>query len=785
MKILLLVLFLFTTLFMSAQGVLKGQLSTPNDEVIGYATISLYGKSDSLILGTISDDLGKFELKDIPYKECQLKINFLGFVEKTETILLDENTKVYNLGKIVLQYDDKVLDEVLIRAEKSKYVVKMDKKIFNVGKDMLTTGGSALDVLTQVPQVTVQPNGSVELRGRSDVQILINGRRSALGAGDALEQLDVNDIQKVEVITNPSASFDASGAAGIINIILKRPRGEGLKGQISTTVGAPANHMVRPGLSYKGADFNIFGSARLRYSDYNGIYTSKQNNTNPSDIFVLSHNEKEKRHDDGLSFYGGADYYISDQSSLTLAYYRRKTKDTDETNLNYNYESESTSEGFVRSGASLENRSYNQIETNYTHKFNEKGREIKIDFQYEFWNSEKKWSLDTEDKILPKDIPEALRTTNNAGSNDLMIASDYSLPLKQGKIELGVKWEKRKINNDFNAEELHLEEWKLFNGINNSVNYGETIAAAYTKYSGEISKVAYQIGFRVENSDISIEDEEGIYADKKNYLDVFPSAHLSYPISENTSLQGGYSRRIQRPSLWNLYPFDELTDVNIVRTGNPDLNPSYVDNYELTLNTSLGGVLIYPGVYYRNTNQPFENYITQNSLGFFNLTTVNIDDFNELGLELYMQYTPIAPIRLSGEINFNQFDQSGNHEGRDMSAEGTVWWYRLTSSIRLGKTRARISYQYRGPRKNAQVDYLSSSDLSISIGKSMMNDKLDIGIRASNILDTRTRKSIATDLHYIIEQSARRYGPRASLNITYKFNYADRDRERSAQRGNR
>lgn len=762
---------------------ISGTILDNEGMAISYATVSIKDKEHVLVVGGITDDDGKFKLEKVTEGEYTIEVSFLGYNTFTKQIQLSK--KNLRLEKINLTPTENMLGEVNIRAEKSQYNIRMDKKIFNVGKDVIAQGGTALDVLNQVPQVSVQPSGAVELRGSSAVQILINGRRSGLTMNNAIDQIATENIDRIEVITNPSARYDASGSAGIINIILKKNKGEGLKGEIRTTVGAPANYILMPGLTYKTSKINLFGNVRWRYSDYNGIYTVYHTNTG-NESFTLNSKEIEDRHDDGLTFYVGGDYTFSDNTSATLAYFRANTKDKDHTELDYVLSRDEINEDILRIGNSLERRDYNQLEANIDHRFSKEGSKLAFNLQYDFWNSKKDWDLTTTADELPESIAANLRTNNKAGSKDLVISTNLDWPLWGGKFATGLKSENRKVDNTYLAESKQDENWTTYNEIDNDVDYREMISAAYVDYSHAINKLHIKFGLRGEQSNISIDDIESIYQDDKSYFNLFPSAFASYPVNESVEIQAGYSRRINRPSLWDIYPFNELTNINVIETGNPDLNPSYTNSYEISGSIRSEKLSFNPGLYYRRTTDAIDIYVEQNSDEFFTTSPVNINDFNVYGAEFNSRYRPTDILSFNLDFNYFLFDQSGNYRGTDMSATGSTWRTRLNTNLRLkDDSRLMVSYQFRAPQKNAQVDYLSSSDLSISASRSFISDQFEVSARVSNLLDTRRNRSITQGENYTIERDSRRTGARFSLNLAYKFNYAPRDRMRRENRGNR
>ncbi len=785
-RIFFILLFIFSFYTVQyAQSSIKGKVVDSNQNAIPYATVSILDQSLNLVVGSITSETGDFELEKIELGAYSVEISFLGYQTYNSAVELSSSQHSLNLKVITLKEDENMLDEVEIRAEKSQYILKMDKKVFNVGKDVLAQGGTALDILDQVPQVSVQPSGAVELRGSGAVQILINGRRSGLTMNNAIDQLEIENIDRIEVITNPSARYDASGSAGIINIILKKNKGEGLKGQVRTTIGAPANYVLLPSLSYKSAKLNLFGNLRWRYSDYNGIYTIQQENRGDNP-FSLSSTEIEDRHDDGLSFFGGGDYYISDKSSATVAFFRANTKDTDYTELDYDLNNGQSNEDILRVGNSLESRNYNQLEAQFHQDFAEKGQKLNLNMQYDFWNSEKNWDLTTDAENLPLTVEQFLRTNNLASSKDLVLSADLDWPIWSGKFATGLKWENRKVDNNYLAENKSTSDWSVYKSIDNDVDYREMITAGYLDYSHTIEKLQVKLGVRGEQTNIDIDDIEAIYKDKKNYMNFFPSAFLSYPLSDALEIQTGYSRRINRPSLWDLYPFSNLTDINIVEVGNPNLNPSYTNGYEASISIRSEKMSVNPGAYYRRSTDAMETFVEQGADDFFTIIPINIDKLNEAGMELNARYRPIGLLSFNLDLNYFHFDQSGSYNERDMSTEGTSWRGRINSNLRLkNNARFMVSYSYRGGRKNAQIEYLASSDLSMSVSKSFFEDKFEVSLRASNILDTRRNMSITLDDNYTIERDSRRSGARFGVNFTYKFNYANNDKLRTQKRGNR
>lgn len=300
-----------------------------------YATVRIKNAKAKLLAATITDEKGAFKLEFILTDSATLEFSLVGYQTLVKT--LSKSNMAVNLGIINLQPDATLLKEVAINGEQPSISLKLDKKIFQVGKDVLSQTGSSLDVLNGVPSVSVSPSGSVSLRGNSNVLVLIDGRRSGFTQGNALDQLPADQIERVEVITNPSSRYDAAGSAGIINIILKKNKKSGLNGQLSLVAGIPNETKITPSLNYKSSKINLFSTFGLRYSDYNGLYISDQSTNDAGTINLLHKRQDEDRHDDAKMLYVGGDFLLNNHNTITAAFLNKTTNDHDKTSLQYDY----------------------------------------------------------------------------------------------------------------------------------------------------------------------------------------------------------------------------------------------------------------------------------------------------------------------------------------------------------------------------------------------------------------------------------------------------------------
>ena len=769
-------------------GTIQGKVVSVANETLPFATVILKDNNQKLVEGTVTDENGGFRFTKVAVGSYNLEVQYIGFISNTRSVSISKSTRKVNLKSIQLKEDATALDEVVVQGETSEVTLKLGKKVFNVGKDLSSQNGSATDVLGNVPSVNVSPTGVVSLRGNTNVQILINGRRSALTQSQALEQISADIIKSVEVITNPSAKYGASGAAGIINIILKKNRKSGMNGQVRLVSGIPDDYRAYGNINYKANKFNFFTNFGMRYTDYEGTYTKQQVSTNNGITTTLNQDEDENRHDDGTMYYVGTDYSFNDKNTITVAYYRNETKDTDVTYLNYDFSTTGTiTQSLFTTGNSKEKRDYNQIEANYTKLFDTKGRRFTMDLQYDFWNSEKKWKLQTDETFPTATSISTIQTRGTGETNDVALQMDYKTPISAStNFETGGKFESRDISNYFLAEELVNGNFETIDNIDNTLKYKEKITSAYVQLNGKKDKVSYQVGLRLENTDVTINASNNTLDTDNTYTNVFPSATVGYEFKENLSGQLSYSKRISRPSLWFLNPFYELKDFTARFTGNPSLKPTYTDAFEVSFIYNINKLRLSPSVYYQNSKDVLQFETKKDANGVFIQSPINLDEEKRYGVELSASISPLKWLRFNSDFNLYSYKQKGTIDGRDAAFSDNTWFVNFTTNIKVSKTtRMQTSFYYQGERSNAQITTEPITNLSFGISKSILKNKGSIIFNASNILNTRTDIQEIVGATYKINQERSRNAQRFSLSFVYKFNQKPSDKNRRANRSNR
>ncbi|WP_291286628.1 TonB-dependent receptor [Flavobacterium sp.] len=761
-------------------GTLTGE--DPNEK-LAYASVIV--RQDALVVETvITNDKGEFKIEGIKTGKYTVEFQFLSFENATVALDVDGSKSNINLGTTKLKSNVTSLNEVVVTSETSQLALKLDKKVFDVGKDLISKGGSATQVLDNVPSVRVDPSGSVSLRGNSNVLILINGRKSGLTSIQGLEQIPAETIKSIELITNPSSRYDASGSAGIINIVLKKNTKQDLSGSMTLSTGIPADHRILGSINYKKGKFNLFSNFGVRYSDYVGLNTRDQVTTTNGNPLFLTQREDQDRHDDGGLVYLGLDYAIDDNNSITTAFYRNQTKDKD-TNT-FNYEFSGADNRHIRTIAdSEEKRSYNQLEFNYTKTFKKPGQKFTIDGQYDFWDSTKYFNIQRR-TITPNNGDQSIiNTKSNRGNDDVVIQADFVTPLsKTSNFETGVKVEHRIVSTDFAANEDVNGVLQPIPGFNNGLDYREQIFGGYVQYGDKINKFSYQLGLRTEYTTIQIKDQNtrNVLRDS-TYTRLFPSVNLNYALTEKTTAQLNYSQRINRPNLFQLNPFPELQDFNSRIFGNINLLPSLTDGIELGILSKVKGLVLNPSLYYSRTKNNFQYFTSQNDQDVFEAVLVNLDEETRFGLEISAQYAPTKWLSLNAVINAYSFDQKGNVGTTNLDYSNETWTATLLGQAKFPKNfTLQTKFEYQAAESDAQTHTKSFYYLNMALGKSLFKNNGSLTLGVSNIFNTRKTRETTTGNDFVVNQMTNFNAARWNLNFNYRFNKGKNRKEHQSNR---
>lgn len=762
-------LLLLLSVFSFGQVTVKGKVADKlTQQPLEFATIIVtQPNTNTLITGTSTDTNGRFSLSVKP-GIYDLKIEFVGF--KPTQIKAKNLSASENIGVVFLEENSTALEEVEVRAEKSTTEYKLDKRVFNVGKDLVAKGGNATDILNNVPSVNVDLEGAVSLRGNSNVRILINGKPSVLTNNNGLEQLPAATIERVEVITNPSARYDAEGTAGILNIILKKNKVGGFSSSLQLTTGSPANHGVNYNVNYKQETFNLFANARYGIRDFKYKTSMSRRNfdTNGTTSFLNQTRDALFRRN-VFNLYVGSDIYFNKNNTTTFSYFLRSnvSKRFGDFKFDFLDAAQNLQNTIVNRESYREPQNFSRIEFNHVKTFAKKGQKLTIDVQYDFWDDDENEFIEEN---ATSNTPNILRSRDIESSKDLLFQTDLKLPLAaKTHLEVGIKGEVRDIDSDYKVWDNNV----LVDSLDNVLKYKERIYAAYAQYGNRKNKLQYLLGLRGEYTHTSSTDRKQQFETNKRYSNLFPTVHLTYNFNPRTNLQMSYSKRIRRPSFWQLNPFGGISDRRNVRVGNPDLNPMFTDAYDFGLLKKWKRFVLNPSVYYQHTTQLFERQVSANGQGVIITKEVNSGEEHRIGAELGMQYRAFPWWRLSGEINYFAFKQKGL-----FNVEDNAWTAKLNSRIKIPAITIQTNLNYQGERASGQMVTQAIFSANLGVSKDFWNDKVSVTANVQNVFNSRVRKRLITGENYVINSREAIVGPQFRLNVVYRFNRKKKDRDR-------
>lgn len=799
--ILFLSIYLFTIIIYSQsysynenkEFIVSGKITdSENSEPLEYATITILDlKDNNVVTGGLSDETGNFKIstkKGI----YNILIEYMSFKNKTL-----ENINVYNdlsLGEVQLELNYESLGEVEIIAEETSVEIRLDKKIYTVGKDLSVRGGTANDVLDNIPSVSTDLDGNILLRGNDAARILINGKPSRLVGINStfIKQLPADAIEKVEVITSPSARYEAEGSGGIINIILRKSKKLGLNGSLSANTGDPKANSLSSNINYRNGKINFFNSSsiydRLRPGNSSGI-TEYYNGDNPSTFF--SENRYRERDSRGYFFNNGFEWYIDDNTSLVSSFYYNEFKsDNLESNtINELDENSNILNSITQNDMEDDvdnNREYN---VNFERKFNDDGQKITIDFQYE---NSKEWenSIIDEDQIISESIYE------NISSESYLVQSDYVLPIGENKqFEAGIR-----ISN-----EDDITDYRVFDNVNggfiedlnqsNLFQYKEKISAVYTQYGVKVEdKYSFLFGLRVENTlknvnQLTIQDFTKI-----DDTGLFPTFNFGLEISENETLTFGYNRRIRRPWSRFVNPFPTKISPILIWRGNPYLDPTYSNNLDIGyLKRFESSFTVNTSAYFQKSTNSINTIIEETGefaeingvdVPIVERFPINLSTNERFGFELNLSYRKGRNWNINSNFNLFQNKVEGTYNNIVYDNKNVSWSFRLNNKLTLpGKIEWQTRMNVRGPNETAVSKSEGDFSIDLAFSKELFKDKATLTLNIRDLLDQRGWRNETFNENFYNDFEFRWSQRSATLNLTYRFNQKKNQNRRQMRRG--
>ena len=760
-----------------------------------YATISIMAPNDTkVIAGGITNPKGEFEVAVAP-GTYDIKVEFISF--KSTEIKGKNISEDTNLGVVNLSEDAAQLNEVVVRAEKSTVEIKLDKKVYNVGQDMMVKGGTVSDVLDNVPSVSVDTEGNVSLRGSDNIRILIDGRPSnAINVAEALRQLPADAIDKVEVITNPSARYDAEGGSGLINIILKKGKNQGFNGTFIASTGLPETYGLSANLNYKTEKLNYFTTAGYNYrtNEGGGETNTSYFNADGTPKGFLDEDRDTKRTNEGFNGRAGIEWTVAPNTFWTNAINYQKNSGNTTDLINYsNYDA---AHAFTGSSFRLNNGDTGSENVEYTSNliknFNDKGHKLTADL------SISRNTDDSDSRITAS--PNFNTTLNNQVQKQIQIQADYVLPLGKGsQFEAGYKGSFGDLNNEYFVKD---ENENPISNLSNTLEYKENINALYTSYGFKVNKFSYLFGLRWEDTNIEVNLLDNNDFNTKKYNNLFPSAFISYEISDQSNFTASYSKRLTRPRGRFMNPaVNYSSNVNIFQ-GNPDLDPSLTDKYDIGYIKRWDKVTFTTSAYFEDTKDVFSFVRTPNGEEVNGIPVIlsrpiNLGKEQKFGFEFTFNYTPYKWWRINSNFNLynvkttgsNTYtDVNGNDVVQNLDNQANTWFARVSSKITLPyKIDWQLNGTYNGEQKTAQGKNLGQFGMNTAFSKDVMKDKGTIAFNISDIFNSRIMRSYTYLQNDTTLESQTSYGEmqfrkrQFNLSFTYRFNKPKNEREKNAQ----
>ncbi len=778
-------LLLLTAIAVSAQEKYKisGTVIDDSDLPQIGATVALHSVSDSsIVTGGVSKVAGKFSFT-ANQGNYYIRVTSIGMEPKviSPIALYDD----LDMGTIVIEQSSVITEEIVVTEEKNLMELKLDKRIYNVNKDATNIGRNGSEILDNIPSVNVDPEGNVSLRGSGNVQILLDGKQSGLVSNDpeSIRQLMGDMIEKIEIVTNPSARYDAQGEVGIINIVLKKKQEAGYNGNFEIRTGYPHNHALSVSSNYRSDMMNLFGSVGVNYRRAPGTSTTDQY-FDVYDTFNYTNTELDRlRGGLGANLQLGTDFFFDGGNTLTFAGNYRLGDRENNSEITYTDYLPNGEVYRISNRDDDESETKNDIEFNLTYeKIFDGNKDHKLLFDSRFEQDEdieQSNIFESGDKI--DDIVQ--KSYNLEFERNQLYQLDYVYPFSDdGKFEAGAKANLRKIDNDYWVQEEVDGEFEFLDGFNNNFVYYENIIAAYVMAGNQIDQFGWQLGVRSEYSDITTELLRTDYKNQRDYIDFFPSAHFNYKLDLQHSLQASYSSRIQRPWFRRLMPFSSFTDSRNIWGGNPDLNPEYSDSYELgyLFNWETGSIL--SNVYYRHSTDIIQTVTFIDSTGVTQLRPSNAGIQDSYGVEFNLSNDWTK--WWSTNANFNLFASTitGNSTVYNLNSEYLSWNTRFTSKMKFSGYNFQTTFVYRAPEDTPQGENLSMWWLDFGLSKDIMDNNATLTLSGQDVFSTRRRRSIVNGETFYRESDFQWRAGQVTLTFSYRINQA-KQRNRSAFEG--
>jgi len=712
-------------------------INSETGESVPFAQVGLLRDGEKTpFTGIATDDEGSFSLQaeDGSYN---LVISFVGFEDKVVENV-NVNSSNLRLGSISLNEATKIIDEVVVKSTEIPQPVKTTMEDMEIRPDQTISnvGGSLLDVLRNTPSVRVSEDGSISLRGSSSTNVLLDGRNSAMTVD--LEQIPASAIKKVEIINNPNAKYDASSAGGVINIQLNQGNDLGSKGKVEVTSGTRWRTNANINMSHKTEKFAIYGGYSFR--KWPRVGESEMERITFSDNERLTQDNFDERNDMEHTANMGVDYFFG-KNKLT---YEGSFNAEDETDfertrtLLTNLESGSEIRTFTRDNNEVEDNISFDNALIYERMFDDKSRSFRALISHSQRDQIERQDITAFSGTLnPGDSdPTGLeRSFNDELRNTAVFQADYEQALGSGKLESGLKTILRSFDNDYTYEVFDGQQYIDQAGVSNRFLYEDQIYAAYAIYSNNFGDFEYALGTRAEQTIVDTRLYDTNETNRQEYLNFFPSAQVSYGLGDYHTLKATYSRRIDRPSAWRLNPFPDISDSLNVRVGDPNLQPEYINSFELGHMFNKGGINITTNAFYRKVDGQVD-WIVEVREGISFRGPRNLNTSETYGFEIINTTEITGWWNINASFSLFETRVDGTNIDDGFTNSGLAWYAKMTTDFALPKQiKLQLTGNYESPEIEAQGRDLERYYIDASVQRRF--DNLNISLTLRDVFDTR------------------------------------------------
>lgn len=784
------VLSLFTTALFGQQRsyhVSGTVIDEKTKEPMQYATVTLLAQPDSTIEdGIITDRQGKFTVNADNPGTYTIKINFIGYSAYHNDLSLNSENPSVEIGTIPLSSSSVNIDAVSVRANERAVEYKIDRKVVHVGDQYAALSGTAIDILQNVPSIDVDIENNVSIRGNSNFTVLIDGRPSVLEGSEALQQIPAGMIKDIEIITNPSAKFDPEGTGGIINIITKKRTITGLSGLVHGDIGIDEKYGGDFLLNYRTEKFNFLVGADYSDRKYPGTIERRQEAYNRDTTRSLNSDGNYTRGYNGYSGRAGIEWFPDEKNTISISgrYGGREslgesTVNYEEwTNLSPNRNAYTNDEEWFRGG------NFYSLNSEYTHNFNgteteEPDHRLDVHLMYYKRGGDEEsinFLIDSEGNRA-----DGQKSTESGPSTGLEYRINYEQPFSNElNMEVGTQGRVREAA-ETNALYMYkpvTDQFEFQDRFSHDVTYTRNINAVYGLLRGEYNNLGYQLGLRGEYTfrDVNMK-EQGQF--NINRWDYFPTVHMSYRMGEKSQFMASYSRRIDRPRGWYLEPFITWSDAYNVRRGNPDLQPEYIDSYEVGYQRELSETSsLSAEMYYHVTDNKIERVREVYRENIMLSTLANVGTDYALGTEIMLNTDLAEWWESDFSGNFYNYRVKGDINGEELDRESFTWSVEWNNIIKIGETtRIQINPEYDSREVEAQETESATFEVDGAIRQSFFDNKLSFTLQVRDIFNTDRHESVTEASDFYSYRLYTHNAPIVMLNVTWRINNFRNDRD--------